>query len=427
MFGLLNPGRQDVLYRRAYARCCQHQRRRHGLPSLAFLSYESVLLYLVAADAGIVPLDDLPAITCCKLRRLPTGVSQVECEVARFCGALGMLLASVKLADDLRDRPTLLTRLANWMLRGRFREAFDYFGRLDPAFERRLDAFIQEHLALERRGEPVELAEYVRPTARAFGYVFALFWRAGGVSLLIAYDQGADAPRSPEEFLQALGEHVGSAIVAFDCAVDRDRDRQRGAYNPLPDGDDAVRDALALSRRHLYLAAEECRRRFGEEAHSRRVLLSVAGRLPGSCPESACRRFQQETRSRLQRWGLTPRRSVQLNEGLDPWFGVAGFLAVCVGALACLFSSGKKDRDAAAAKAADVAPADPNAPVDPAAQAALASSSARQQKKSECCCGDIWCCDCGDGFDCIPDDCGGCENIDCSGCDGCSGCDCNCG
>ena len=59
MFGLINPGRQDRVFRRAYARCCQHQRRRYGLPSLAFLSYESVLLYLCAVDGGKVRLDEL--------------------------------------------------------------------------------------------------------------------------------------------------------------------------------------------------------------------------------------------------------------------------------------------------------------------------------------------------------------------------------
>src|SRR5437773_7150637 len=172
MFGLLNPGRQDLLYRRAYARCCQHQRRRYGLPSLTFLSYESILLYLCAADAGKVPLEELPAVTCCKLRRLPPRTSTAEQETARFCSSVGMLLAYIKLSDDLRDRPTLLARLANWMLKCRFREMFDYFRRIDPAFEQRVDAFIREHLELERRTEPAPLSDYVRPTARAFGYVF---------------------------------------------------------------------------------------------------------------------------------------------------------------------------------------------------------------------------------------------------------------
>src|SRR6187431_424148 len=102
MFGLLNPGRQDALYRRAYARCCQHQRRRYGLPSLPFLSYESILLYLCAADAGKVTLEDLPAVACCKLRRLPAYTEAAERETARFCSSVGMLLAYIKLRDDLR-------------------------------------------------------------------------------------------------------------------------------------------------------------------------------------------------------------------------------------------------------------------------------------------------------------------------------------
>jgi hypothetical protein len=283
---------------------------------------------------------------------------------------------------------------------------------------------VQEHLALERREGQVPLAEYVRPTARAFGYVFSLF------ATVLGRQQGADAPRPPEEFLRSLGEHLGSAIVAFDCAMDRERDRRRGAFNPLPDGEDSLRDALALCRRHLYLAAEECRRHFGDSAHSRRVLLTVAGRIPGTCPVTGCQRFRSETRSRWQLWGPSRGKGLRLNEGLDPWIGVAGFLAVCGGFLACLFSSKKAEGgdSAAAAKADDVPPADPDAPVDPAAQAALAASAARTKKKGDCC-PDILCCncDCCEACDCCPSDCGGCENIDCSGCDACSGCDCNCG
>src|SRR5215475_7619814 len=99
MFGLMNPGRQATVFRRAYARCCQHQRRTYGLTSLGFLSYESVLLYLFALDAGKLTLDDLPAYSCCRLRPLPRRPPLAECEVARFCTSLGLLLAQVKVTD----------------------------------------------------------------------------------------------------------------------------------------------------------------------------------------------------------------------------------------------------------------------------------------------------------------------------------------
>ena len=128
MFGLINPGRQDRVFRRAYARYCQYQRRSYGLPSLAFLSYESALLYLCAVDAGKVRLDEQPDQVCGRLRRVRGNPSADEQEAARFCNSLGLLLTSIKLRDDLRDGPSLLARFAHWLRRGRFRETFDCNG-----------------------------------------------------------------------------------------------------------------------------------------------------------------------------------------------------------------------------------------------------------------------------------------------------------
>lgn len=424
MFGLLNPGRQDLLYRRAYARCCQHQRRRYGLPSLTFLSYESILLYLCAADAGKVALEELPAVTCCKLRRLPPRTPVAEQEIARFCSSVGMLLAYIKLSDDLRDRPTWMVRLANWILRRRFREMFDYFRRLDPAFELRVGAFIGEHLQLEKRSEPAPLSEYVRPTARAFGYVFSLFARLPGME-------------AHSSFLTELGERVGSTIIAFDCAVDRDKDRRRGQYNPLADGDKAIGEAFALCRQQLHLAALASRRHFGEASHTGRVLEQVAERIPHGCTVPACQRFQTETKGVLQRWGIGRRRGVQLNSGLDVVIGIIAFIGVCIGGLACLNVSARQAKAEQARRAAEVAqakaadsPPDPNAPpIDPADAAATASTGSKKGSG----CGGCECCCCDDAcgnFACCTVDAAtqgtDCSSIDCSGCEGCGNCDCNC-
>src|SRR5581483_5055464 len=129
------------------------------------------------------------------------------------CNSLGLLLASIKMSDDLRDGASLLVRLANWLLRGRFREAFDYFRRLDPDFEQRVNDLVAEHLRLERPGQHVPIEEYARPTARAFGYVFSLMGRLPGMEAHTAA-------------LETLGERVGTAIIAYDCAMDWHRDRR---------------------------------------------------------------------------------------------------------------------------------------------------------------------------------------------------------
>src|SRR5205823_5938627 len=98
-----------------------------------------------------------------------------------------------------------------------------------------VDGIIAEHLALETNARPVLLAEYARPTARAFGYLFRCMSRLPGLA-------------EQAELLERMGECVGSAIIAYDCAVDRDRDRRRGEFNPLPEGAEAIQSALSFSR-----------------------------------------------------------------------------------------------------------------------------------------------------------------------------------
>ncbi len=421
MFGLMNPGRQDTVFRRAYARCCQHQRRSHGLPSLAFLSYESVLLYLFALDAGKLSADDLPRQTCCRLRPLPSKAPPAEREVARFCASLGLLLAYIKVADDARDGGSLPSRLAGWLLRRRFREVFAYFGRLDPGFETRVNAVVDAHLELERAGGPVALEEYVRPTAEAFGYVFGLMARLPGLE-------------GRREELTRLGQHVGAAIIAFDCAADWHRDRRRGDFNPLPDGDASLRAALSYSQSRLSQAATECVAAFGDGSRVARALCGVHDRIAQRCCRaSACEQVRASAEERMQRWGLARQKgAVQLNTGWEVWAAVGGAFAFGLSALKWAFAPRPM---LSAGRQPDVPPDVPPEMVGGAAPTPLVSD---EQKKQAC--GACECCDapCECAGEACPGNCGnacdGCGGAgeaagggcDCSGCD-CGGCDCSCG
>src|SRR5262245_13311057 len=233
MFGMLSPARHALAYRATYARCCQHHRRVNGISALPWLSYEAVLLYQVAADAGAVNASELPQVRCCKL--LPLSPTVDDRDVGVFCAHVGSLLASIKVSDDRRDGGSLRSRVLGWLYCQRFAATWAYFARLDRDFKDRVAGFIREHLRLEDPQSPITLDNYVRPTAASFGYVFALMARLPGL-------------REQEELLRRLGERVGAAIIAFDCAVDRDRDRRRGDFNPLPAGPAAIQNALAFSR-----------------------------------------------------------------------------------------------------------------------------------------------------------------------------------
>lgn len=265
MFGFLRPSCQTTAYRQAYARCCQYQRHNYGLLSLPFLSYEAVLLYLIGIDSGEFPAPEADAPTCCRLRS-KTGLGRItEAPLGEFAASLGLLLASIKLEDDRRDGSGWLRVAASWILSRRLLSAASYFETLDADFRVTVREYINEHLELEQTNHPIKIGDYSTPTGNAFGYTFGL------LSKLDSMSQHRAA-------LLAVGEQVGRAIIAFDCAVDWERDRKRGEFNPLPDTA-AVAESLRYCSARLRTAAQICRFNFGHYTRSESVLMSVNGRI----------------------------------------------------------------------------------------------------------------------------------------------------
>jgi hypothetical protein len=265
MFGMLNPGRQDAAYRRCYARCCQHQQVSYGITSLPFHSYEAVLLYLIAVDAGVVDEAELPDQVCCRLRAGGAVRQAPDAAIGTFCSSLALLLASVKVRDDINDDHSLTARMTHWLLRKRFGQAGRYFAALDPNFDREMRALFADHARMESRGGPVPIEEYAAPTGRAFGYVFGLMSRLSRMD-------------SWERLLRQVGAAVGTAIIGFDCASDLVSDQVAGPFNPLPDRDAAVA-SLRYAAHHLLEGARLCREAFGPESRSGGVLAVVGERL----------------------------------------------------------------------------------------------------------------------------------------------------
>ena len=260
MFGFLRATRNNRVYRQVYSGCCAFQHAEFGITTLPLFSYESVFLYLLAMDAGECPPPDRTDVTCCRLRRSGRHLHAVDAKFAEFCSAFGLLLASIKLEDDVRDDRSLLARIALWQLRGRIERAHDYFSTLDASFRKQVKELIQRHLELENNQRPMTIEEYAKPTAEAFSYVVGLYHH-------LLPDQ-----RISEKKLTDLGSEIGRAIICFDCAVDWKRDRQKGRFNPLPD-ETAVGTALLESQRSLSRIAWICREDFG----SRSIAASVAG------------------------------------------------------------------------------------------------------------------------------------------------------
>ncbi len=260
MFGFLRAAQHDRMYRQVYAGCCGFQHARFGITTLPLLSYESIFLYVLAMDAGLCSRPHRADVTCCRFRRSGKRLHKVDSKLAEFCSAFGLLLASIKLEDDVRDDRSLLARLALWQLRNRIERAFEYFSILDASFRKRVARHIQRHLDLEHDALPMTIDEYAKPTAEAFSYVVGL------------YHHLVPERRISEKQLTELGTEIGRAIICFDCAVDWERDRRRGRFNPLPNKA-AVEAAFLESQRSLSRIAWLCRDDFGSQS----VSASVAG------------------------------------------------------------------------------------------------------------------------------------------------------
>ncbi|WP_020469033.1 DUF5685 family protein [Zavarzinella formosa] len=288
MFGFLNPRPHTPDYRRAYARLCQHQRVNFGVRSLPFHSYEAVFLYQLAADLEAFPASVMPHVKCCRLAKPANIHRDADAAIGRFCGGVGVLLASIKLDDDVQDAQGFLTRLSRkaiaWVLRWKIRSARKMFTDLDFRFNANVRQLIADHHRLEHSGESPPLADYTEPTANAFGYVFGQMAKIGGL-------------HAQEQVLTTVGRHVGAALIAFDCAVDWKRDRRRGEFNPLAD-EEAVHEAMVYCLDRLHRAEVFIRTSVSENARSAITLARVQQRLlqldpmaqGRTCPTPAARK-----------------------------------------------------------------------------------------------------------------------------------------
>src|SRR5688500_2547216 len=102
MFGFLRPRAPTLAYRQVYAQCCARQHELYGISSLPLLSYEAVFLYVCAIDAGLCPGPPAGAPRCCRLRT-SLNLPAADLPIAEYCASFGLLLASIKLDDDVRD------------------------------------------------------------------------------------------------------------------------------------------------------------------------------------------------------------------------------------------------------------------------------------------------------------------------------------
>jgi hypothetical protein len=232
-------------------------------------------------------------------------------DIGQFAAALSLLLAGIKLDDDVNDSTSWRAMLARRLLKRRIARARRVFETLDDEFVERVNDFLQRHRAFEVSGRPMSIIEYAVPTAEAFQYVFGM---AAGLPGL----------RGHGAFLQQLGYEVGAAIVSFDCAADCKRDALYGHFNPLA-GQESVRSALDFSRRSIETATRLCEAYIGPGSRTARILRSVAAGLGSWSPDAVPETRFRET---LELLGLVGQRKYV--------YARSDCGATCFGACCCL-------------------------------------------------------------------------------------------
>lgn len=268
MFGFLAACNRDLGYRSLYARCCQHQHRHYGKLSLPTLNYESVFLYAFGLDAGGAGQYEPKRQRCCMLQGRSTVSAAPDSHIGQFATSVGVLLTSAKLEDDVRDSRSWLVR--TWkgfhrhLLQRPIDKAIAHLVSLDPQFVERIEAYAAAQMELERLPAP-HLADFVRPTSEALGYLFRLMSHIPGLA-------------EYAESLQEVGEHVGIAMVACDAAQDWQSDRRYGLPNPVRSIEDSAA-AFQLSITQVGCARATCQKAFLKPSRTAAILTQVEQRV----------------------------------------------------------------------------------------------------------------------------------------------------
>lgn len=300
MFGFLAPLDKNPIWRQSYARVCQFQNRLFGISSLPFLSYEATFLYQLAIDSGIASQLPGDAPTCCRLKKIPKasllssqphGMSEVSANALppTICAAFGVMLAGVKLQDDVTDSGRWSARLLWWIYRRRVHRAEEMLESRMPGLLAAIRECLLQHQAIEQSSTPEDLADVMKPTGNGFAEVFRRT-----ADILSQTANNVDRQDVIDRF-DRVGRFVGEAIIAWDCAVDFEADRIRGHFNPLKNEHDR-QCAFQLCRLRLAQIGWHC----PADSVSGQIIRSVMNRVEHHimAPPAIC------SPTLMERWGL---------------------------------------------------------------------------------------------------------------------------
>lgn len=473
MFGLMRSrscalGPEERRRRRLhYCGTCKTMGRLYGQRARLLLNFDTVFAAeLLTALSGADALDSWDAAYQAQnCFRLPGSTDAMPAEL-RYAAAMTVVLAEVKVADQLEDAPGARWRAAHRLLSPSFRRAAaDLEAGGFP-----LDALWRSVRA--QSGREARLGSLVAPAADGAERALDDAAQATADATALAFEHGAGVAGVPEtrEQLAALGRAFGSLVYLLDALDDYERDARSGEFNairaafgsttgPLPL---ATRRAVERRLRALEAEAETALARlplqperaalFVDRLRSNLARARVVRRLPvvsggRRTAAHACTRVSLAAR-RAAAAALARSATSRHLAGCNPlpirWAqapfvfalaGVAGFVAPHLASAAApsmrdCFDATFNVAAIGSALAAAAMPPPPPDQLDPKRR--KQQEAAGQESESSGCCDWCDCCDCCDG-------CGSCHGCDCHGCGGCcdgcnccegcnccDGCDCSC-
>jgi len=232
MFGYLAPLKSELkmrefeVYNAYYCSVCHAVKRRYGeLPRL-MLSYDSVLLAMLAE--GFIGERKGPAFKVFRCFNNPAKKRNeaLPSEGIDYAADVMVLLGWLGLADRKHDRDDtnplkyVATTAGEALIRRAGEKAAEKLGEK----ARVCRECVEEQRKLEASGEG-SLDKASDPTGRMMAEVMDMAPAAAG--------GGKDERNSVSFVLREMGYHLGRYIYIIDAADDLEKDRKSGAYNPL--------------------------------------------------------------------------------------------------------------------------------------------------------------------------------------------------
>lgn len=236
MFGFVRPYLADLSeeeksrYRAVYCGLCRTLNDQYGLMGRIGLNYDMTFLTLLL-NSLYEPEETTEEKYC-----VPHPVKKHRETVTGYTGyaaAMTVALAYHKALDDWEDEKKTSGRVYAGMLKKHYQAVRAQWPRQCRSIEENIGSIRQIEASSE--AQPEQAAEY---TGRMIGCIFAV----------------------KEDFFQDqvrwLGHSLGKFIYMMDAAVDHDRDRKKGCYNPLILMNLPPQDVRDLLRQPLGQAAE---------------------------------------------------------------------------------------------------------------------------------------------------------------------------